>query len=105
MEDMLYIFNFFIILSLLIIFIGIFGVVFNFKNFIIFLLSIELSLLGINLFLIFSSIIIDDFLGLIFSLIVLTVAAAEAAIGLSLLILFFKIRGNIFIFNKYFLRN
>ena len=85
-------------------FIGLFGIIFNYKNIIISLLSIELSLLSINLIFIYSSLLFNDFIGIFFSIIILTVAAAEAAIGLSILVLFYKVRGSIIINNKFFLR-
>ena len=66
------------------------------RNIIITLISIELSLLAINLNFIFSSLFLNDIVGLIFTLFILTVAAAEAAIGLAILVLFFRVRSNIF---------
>lgn len=85
-------------------FISIFGFLFNFRNIIIIMISLELSLLSINLFLIASSIFLNDIVGLIFSLIILTVAASEAAIGLAIFFLFFQVQENISIKNKNYLR-
>ncbi len=61
-------------------------------------MSIELLLLSINLNFIYFSVFIDDVIGQIFSLFILTVAAAESAIGLAIMIIFFKIYGNISIY-------
>jgi NADH-quinone oxidoreductase subunit K len=75
--------------------IGIFGIFLNRKNVIIILMSIELILLAVNLNLVAFSAFLNDLTGQIFALIVLTVAAAEAAIGLAILVVFFRNRGSI----------
>lgn len=77
---------------------GLLGIILNRQNIIIILMSIELLLLSINLNFIFFSINIDDLVGQIFSLYILTVAAAESAIGLAIMIVFFKIYGDISIY-------
>ncbi len=75
--------------------IGIFGLFLNRKNVIILLMSIELILLAVNInFVAFSS-FLHDLAGQVFTLFVLTVAAAEAAIGLAILVCFFRNRGTI----------
>ncbi len=75
--------------------IGIFGLFLNRKNIIILLMSIELILLSVNInFVAFSS-YLNDMVGQVFTLFVLTVAAAEAAIGLAILVSFFRNRGTI----------
>ena len=75
--------------------IGIFGLFLNRKNVIIILMSIELMLLAVNInFVAFSS-FLQDLTGQVFTLFVLTVAAAEAAIGLAILVCFFRNRGTI----------
>ena len=75
--------------------IGIFGLFLNRKNIIILLMSIELILLSVNInFVAFSS-YLNDMVGQVFTLFVLTVAAAEAAIGLAILVCFFRNRGTI----------
>ena len=75
--------------------IGIFGLFLNRKNVIILLMSIELMLLAVNInFVAFSS-YLQDMVGQVFTLFVLTVAAAEAAIGLAILVCFFRNRGTI----------
>jgi len=75
--------------------IGIFGLFLNRKNVIVLLMSIELMLLSVNInFVAFSS-FLNDYVGQIFTLFVLTVAAAEAAIGLAILVCFFRNKGSI----------
>lgn len=75
--------------------IGIFGLFLNRKNVIIMLMSIELMLLAVNInFVAFSS-FLGDLVGQVYTLFVLTVAAAEAAIGLAILVSFFRNRGTI----------
>ncbi|MEY4780670.1 MAG: hypothetical protein RLZZ607_1983 [Pseudomonadota bacterium] len=75
--------------------IGIFGIFLNRKNVIVILMSIELMLLAVNInFVAFSS-ASGDLVGQVFSLLILTVAAAEAAIGLAILVVFFRNRGSI----------
>lgn len=75
--------------------IGIFGIFLNRKNVIVILMSLELMLLAVNInFVAFSS-YLGDLAGQVFTLFVLTVAAAEAAIGLAILVCFFRNRGSI----------
>ncbi len=74
---------------------GIFGIFLNRKNIIIILMSVELMLLAVNINLIAFSSELNDLTGQIFALFVLTVAAAEAAIGLAILVAFFRNRGSI----------
>ena len=74
---------------------GIFGIFLNRKNIIIILMSIELMLLAVNINLVAFSSELGDLTGQIFALFVLTVAAAEAAIGLAILVAFFRNRGSI----------
>ena len=75
--------------------IGIFGLFLNRKNIIILLMSIELMLLAVNINLVAFSSFLGDLAGQVFTLFVLTVAAAEAAIGLAILVCFFRNRGTI----------
>ena len=75
--------------------IGIFGLFLNRKNVIILLMSIEIMLLSVNINLVAFSSFMNDLVGQIFTLFVLTVAAAEAAIGLAILVSFFRNRGTI----------
>jgi NADH-quinone oxidoreductase subunit K len=75
--------------------IGIFGIFLNRKNVIILLMSIELILLSVNINLVAFSAFLGDLVGQVFTLFILTVAAAEAAIGLAILVTFFRNRGTI----------
>jgi NADH-quinone oxidoreductase subunit K len=75
--------------------IGIFGIFVNRKNVIVILMSIELMLLAVNINFVAFSAYLQDYVGQIFTLFVLTVAAAEAAIGLAILVMFFRNRGTI----------
>jgi NADH-quinone oxidoreductase subunit K len=75
--------------------IGIFGIFLNRKNIIVILMSIELMLLAVNINLVAFSAHLGDLVGQIFTMFILTVAAAEAAIGLALLVVFFRNRGTI----------
>ena len=74
---------------------GIFGIFLNRKNVIIIMMSIELMLLAVNIQLIAFSAHLHDMVGQVFALFVLTVAAAEAAIGLAILVVYFRNRGSI----------
>ena len=74
---------------------GIFGIFLNRKNVIVILMSVELMLLAVNLNLVTFSAFHHDLVGQIFALIVLTVAAAEAAIGLAIIVVYFRNRGTI----------
>ena len=75
--------------------IGIFGIFLNRKNVIIILMSIELMLLAVNINFVAFSTHLQDLVGQVFALFVLTVAAAEAAIGLAILVVYFRNRGSI----------
>ncbi|MDP6787216.1 MAG: NADH-quinone oxidoreductase subunit NuoK [Rhodospirillales bacterium] len=74
---------------------GVFGIFLNRKNVIVILMSIELILLAVNINLVAFSAELNDLVGQIFAMFVLTVAAAEAAIGLAILVVFFRNRGTI----------
>jgi NADH-quinone oxidoreductase subunit K len=74
---------------------GIFGIFLNRKNVIIILMSIELMLLAVNINLVAFSVHLQDLVGQVFAVFVLTVAAAEAAIGLAILVVYFRNRGSI----------
>jgi NADH-quinone oxidoreductase subunit K len=74
---------------------GIFGIFLNRKNVIIILMSIELMLLAVNINFVAFSAFLHDLVGQIFAMFVLTVAAAEAAIGLAILVVYFRNRGTI----------
>lgn len=85
----------FILLSLTIFFLGSLGVFLFRKHLINILISLELILLSLNLNFIIFSCYIDDLLGQIYCLIILTIAAAESSIGLALLIIYYRLRGGI----------
>ena len=87
--------NHYLILSSLIFFLGVLGIFLNRKNVINILMSIELILLGVNINFIAFSYFSSDLIGQIFSLFILTVAAAEAAIGLAILVVYFRNKGSI----------
>lgn len=74
---------------------GIFGIFLNRKNVIIILMSVELILLAVNINLVSFSVFLGDMVGQIFAMLVLTVAAAEAAIGLAIIVVYFRNRGTI----------
>ena len=85
----------YLILSALIFTVGVFGIFLNRKNIIVILMSIELILLSVNLNFVSFSNYLNDLVGQMFSLFILTVAAAEAAIGLAILVIYFRNRGSI----------
>ncbi|MSP20496.1 MAG: NADH-quinone oxidoreductase subunit NuoK [Alphaproteobacteria bacterium] len=74
---------------------GVLGIFLNRKNVIIILMSIELMLLAVNLNLVAFSAHLNDMVGQVFAMFVLTVAAAEAAIGLAILVVYFRNRGTV----------
>jgi NADH-quinone oxidoreductase subunit K len=74
---------------------GVFGIFLNRKNVIVILMSVELILLAVNINLVAFSTHLNDITGQVFALLVLTVAAAEAAIGLAILVAFYRNRGSI----------
>ena len=74
---------------------GIFGIFLNRKNVIVILMSVELMLLAVNINLVAFSAFLGDMVGQVFAMFVLTVAAAEAAIGLAILVVYFRNRGTI----------
>jgi NADH-quinone oxidoreductase subunit K len=74
---------------------GIFGIFLNRKNVIIILMSIELMLLAVNINFVAFSMSLNDLVGQVFAMFVLTVAAAEAAIGLAIIVVYFRNRGTI----------
>jgi NADH-quinone oxidoreductase subunit K len=75
--------------------IGVCGIILNRKNIIVILMSVELILLAVNINLVAFSSFLGDLTGQIFSLFILTVAAAEAAIGLAILVTYYRNRGTI----------
>ena len=89
----------YILVSVIIFLISFFGLIYNKKSILIILISIELILLSVNILFIVFSIYLDDIIGQIFTLFILTFAAAETSIGLSLLLVSYRVRGNILIDN------
>jgi len=85
----------YLIVAALLFTIGVFGIFINRKNVIVILMSIELILLAVNINLVAFSVFLGDLTGQVFALFVLTVAAAEAAIGLAILVVYFRNRGTI----------
>jgi NADH:ubiquinone oxidoreductase subunit K len=85
--------TFFLNTTYLLFCIGLFGIFLMRKNIIVTLMSIEIMLLSINLNFLINSCILDDSLGLVSSIIVLSLAAAESSLGLALLIVYFRLRG------------
>jgi len=83
----------FLTISITLFLIGILGIFLVKKNIIIILMSIELMLLSININFIIFSVYLDDITGQMFALFVLTVAAAESAIGLAILVVYYRIKG------------
>ena len=82
-------------LSAILFTLGVFGIFLNRKNVIIILMSVELILLSVNINFVAFSAFLGDLVGQVFALLVLTVAAAEAAIGLAIVVAFFRNRGSI----------
>jgi NADH-ubiquinone oxidoreductase chain 4L len=83
------------ILTLILFAIGILGFVLNRKNIILMLISIEIMLLSITFLILISSINIDDIIGQIYAVYIIVIAGAESAIGLGILVAFYRLRGSI----------
>lgn len=81
--------------SLVLFLIGILGFVLNRKNIILMLIAIEIMLLSITLLMLVSSLSFDDILGQMYAIYVISIAGAESAIGLGILIAFYRLRGSI----------
>ena len=75
--------------------IGVIGIFLNRKNIIVILMSIELILLAVNINLVSFSVYLQDLVGQVFTMFVLTVAAAEAAVGLAIIVIYYKNKGSI----------
>ena len=82
-------------LAAIIFVIGVIGIFLNRKNVIIILMSIEFILLAVNINLVSFSIYLQDLVGQVFSMFILTVAAAEAAVGLAIIVIYYKNKGSI----------
>ncbi len=81
--------------SAILLVLGVFGIFMNRKNVIVILMAVELILLAVNLNLVAFAARLDDLAGQVFAMFVLTVAAAEAAIGLAIVVIYFRNRGSI----------
>ena len=86
---------YYLTVAMILFLLGIWGLYLNRKNIILMLMSIELMLLAVNLNFLVFSVYLDDMMGQLFALLVLTVAAAESAIGLALLVVYYRVRGSI----------
>jgi NADH-quinone oxidoreductase subunit K len=87
--------NHFLVVAAVLFTLGVLGIFLNRKNVIVILMSVELILLSVNINLVAFSTHLNDIVGQVFALFVLTVAAAEAAIGLAILVVYFRNRGSI----------
>ena len=85
----------YVVVSSILFVLGVLGIFLNRKNIILMLMAIELILLSVNINLVAFSAFLGDLTGQVFAMFVLTVAAAEAAIGLAILVIFFRRRGSI----------
>ena len=85
----------FIMIPAISFFLGVSGIIFNKKNAILILISVELMLLAINFVFLTCSVYLDDRIGQIFALLILTVAAAESSIGLGLLVVYYRMQGSV----------
>ena len=85
----------YLVVAALLLVLGVFGIFLNRKNVIIMLMSVELILLAANLNLVAFSAVLQDMVGQVFVMFTLTVAAAEAAIGLAIVVIYFRNRGSI----------
>lgn len=84
----------------LLFFVGMLGIIINQRSILLVIMNVELILLSVNLNFISFSVYLDDLYGQVFSLFILTIAAAESAIGLAILILYYRLRGKINISQK-----
>ena len=87
--------NYVLTITSIVFFIGLLGVILNRKNILVIIMSIELLLLSINLNFAAFSIYLDDFVGQIFVLFILTIAATESAIGLAVITLLYRVKNSI----------
>ena len=87
--------NHYLVVAAVVFVLGVAGIILNRKNIIVILMSVELILLSVNINLVAFSAFLGDLTGQVFALFILTVAAAEAAIGLAILVTYFRNRGTI----------
>lgn len=93
-----------LVINFVILIFGLLGLAFNRRSFLIALMCIEIILLSVNLNFLIFSVYLDDFYGQLFSLFILTIAAAESAIGIALIIMHYRLRHTILIDQKVLLR-
>jgi NADH-ubiquinone oxidoreductase chain 4L len=84
-----------VLLGITLFLIGILGFVINRKNIILMLISIEIMLLAVTLMILINSILLEDILGQVFGIYIIVIAAAESAIGLGILVSYYRLKGNI----------
>jgi len=89
--------EYYLSVSAILLVIGVFGIFLNRKNVIIILMSLELILVAVNINFVAFSVFLNDMVGQIFTMFVLTVAAAEASIGLAILVCFYRLRNSILV--------
>lgn len=89
--------DYFLAVTTILFLIGVLGLVLNRKNILIIIMSIELMLLAVNLNFVLFSVYLDDILGQMFVLFILTVAATESAIGLAILVIYYRLKGTIIV--------
>jgi NADH-quinone oxidoreductase subunit K len=94
-----------LLINFYIFFLGVLGVLTNRRHLLVIIICIEMMLLSINMCFLIFSLQLDDIIGQIFSFFILTVAAAESSIGLAIIILYYKNRGNIFSSTRFLLRS
>ena len=90
--------------NILLFFIGLIGVILNRRNILIILMCVELLLLSLNMNFILFSVYLDDLYGQLFSFFILTIAAAESAIGLAIIIIYYRIRGRLLVNDKFIIK-
>jgi NADH-quinone oxidoreductase subunit K len=94
-----------LIINFYLFFLGLLGILTNRRHFLIVIICIEVMLLSVNMCFLIFSLQLDDVLGQLFALFVLTVAAAESSIGLAIIILYYRNRGNISFNNRFSLKS
>lgn len=94
-----------LIINFYLFFLGVLGVLTNRRHFLIAIICIEMMLLSVNIFFLIFSSQLDDIMGQLFALFILTVAAAESSVGLAIIILYYRNRGNILYNNRFSLKS
>lgn len=94
-----------LMVSLYLFFMGFLGIITNRRHFLVVIICIEMILLSVNLLFLLFSLQLDDILGQLFAFFILTIAAAESCIGLAIIILYYRNRGNISFNNRFSLKS